>query len=262
MSAWKIAPCRAPGLPKLEEQEESDLLSSGIDSSDAEEETDLDAAYDELEAMKQRLIALRNKIIVTNPDACQDLKVRELWSTGGGELQELRDQKCQLICRLQEVTQHLKDSQNELKELEGWRCHLQSRIHQAKRQLSQFGDFKLKVIHQFGLCLERWEHQKTCKVDYTTYRKEMEAHILHADNVRQSVVHQKCHKSYRRRIRFELMLIRVFLHNLFEAMVNDFKFFSRHMSINFSIGSIPGTDPTAPETPINTVSSSDQESRK
>lgn len=242
MSAWKIAPCRAPGIPKLDEQEESDLVSSGIDPSDAEEETDLDAAYDELEEMKQRLITLRNKIIITNPDACQDpRKIRDLWTPEGGELQELRDQKCQLICQLQEATQHLKDSQNELKELETWRCHLQSRIHQAKRQLSQFENFKLKVIHQFGLCIERWENQKTCKLDCTTYRKEMAAHILHADNSRKSVVYQKCHKSYRRRIRVELMLVRVFLHNLFEAMVNDFRFFSRHMSIKW----VTFTSPTS-----------------
>ncbi|EDV59731.1 uncharacterized protein LOC6541827 [Drosophila erecta] len=246
MSTSKTGQCRAPGILQLEEQEESDLLTSGRDPSDAEEETDLDAAYDELEEMKQRLIALRNKVVITNPDVCQELKVRE-----GGALQQLRDQKCQLICRLQEVTQHLEDSQKELKELETWCCQLQYRIQQANRQLDQFEDFKLRVIHQFGLCIERWEHQKTHKIDCATYRKEMEAHVHHADNSRKSVVPLKCHKSFRRRIRIELLLLRVFLHNLFETMVSDFKFFGRHMSINFSIEPVHITSTKVPETPID-----------
>ncbi|XP_039478874.1 uncharacterized protein LOC120443699 [Drosophila santomea] len=251
MLTWNKAQCRAPGIVKLDEQEESDLLTSGRDPSDPEEETDLDTAYDELEEMKQRLIALRNKIIITNPDVCQDMGVREHWPPERGELQELRHQKCQLFCRLREVTQHLEDSQNELKELEAWCCQLQSRLHQANRQINSFEDFKLKVIHQFGLCIERWEHQKTHKMDCATYRREMEAHVHHADNSRKSMVSHKCHKSFRRRIRIELLLLRVFLHNLFESMVSDFKFFSRHMSINFSIGSVHITTPKVSETPLD-----------
>jgi len=52
-----MADCRAPGILNLNIlEDESDLLTSGKDPSGLEEETDLDMAYEELEAMKQRLI--------------------------------------------------------------------------------------------------------------------------------------------------------------------------------------------------------------
>jgi len=229
-----MADCRAPGILNLNIlEDESDLLTSGKDSSGLEEETDLEMAYEELEAMKQRLILLRSQILSPKPDKCQDLKVQEVLSPERLQLQELRRQKFQLICRFQEAEKHLKDTRLELRELEDWRCQLQFRILQMNRQVSQFEKFRPQVIHQFGLCLERWEHQKTHKMDCATFRKEMEAQVHRTDNTRKSEVPLKCHQHHRHQIRMELIMLRVFVHNLFEAMVSDFRFFCRQLSIKW-----------------------------
>ncbi|KAH8348469.1 hypothetical protein KR084_007852, partial [Drosophila pseudotakahashii] len=233
MSTWKIADCRAAGLLKLNFDDESDLLTSGKDPSGVEEATDLDAAYEELEEMKQRLIQVRSKILNTKTESCQDQKVQENFSPQRQQLIELRRQKCQLICRLKKVKNHLGATQKELEELEAWHCLLQSRIRQMNRQLSQFAEFRPRVIGHFGLCIERWEHQKTHKMDCTTFRREMESHVNHADNTRKSMVSMKCHQRNRRQIRVELAMLRILLHNLFEAMVSDFQFFCRQLSIKW-----------------------------
>ncbi|XP_016940345.4 uncharacterized protein [Drosophila suzukii] len=258
-----MADCRAPGILNLNIlEDESDLLTSGKDPSGLEEETDLDMAYEELEAMKQRLILLRSQILSPKPDKCQDLKVQEVLSPERLQLQELRRQKFQLICRFQEAEQHLKDTRLELQELEDWRCQLQSRILQMNRQVSQFEKFRPRVIHQFGLCLERWEHQKTHKMDCATFRKEMEAQVHRTDNTRKSEVPLKCHQHHRHQIRMELIMLRVFVHNLFEAMVSDFRFFCRQLSINFTRESVERPSPKLADTPSNSFCSFDAESRE
>ncbi|XP_017001512.3 uncharacterized protein [Drosophila takahashii] len=262
METWKIADCRAPGLLKLNLEDESDLLTSGKDPSGLEEATDVDAAYDELEDLKQRLIQLRSQILNLKPDSCEDQKVPENFSPQRQQLLELRRQKCQLICRLKEVKSHLKDTHKELEELEGWRCLLQSRIKKMNFQLSQFAEFRPRVIGHFGLCIERWEHQKTHKMDCATFRREMESHVNHADNTRKSLVSMKCHQRNRKQIRVELAMLRILLHNLFEAMVSDFQFFCRQLSINFTREPVDITSPNVPRTPTNSVSSFEAETRE
>ncbi|XP_016957958.2 uncharacterized protein LOC108029966 [Drosophila biarmipes] len=259
----KMADCRAPGILNLNLEEESDLLTSGKDPSGLEEETDLEMAYEELEGMKQRLILLRSQILSPKPDRCQDMKVQEDFRPERLQLQELRRRKCELICRFQEADRHLKDVRLELQELDDWRCLLQSRILQIKRQLAQFENFRPRVIHQLGLCLERWEHQKTHKMDCAVFRKEMEAQVHSSDNSRKSVVSLKCHQRHRQQIRQELAMLRVFVHNLFEAMISDFQFFCRQLSINFTRDSRGiDTSPRCPETPSNSVCSLDPEGRE
>ncbi|KAI8037187.1 hypothetical protein M5D96_009936 [Drosophila gunungcola] len=240
MTTWKLPECRAVGLLALEE--ESDVLTSGNEPTGGEEEPD---AYEELEEMKQRLILLRGKILSPELSRCQDeLTTRTPESQ---QLELLRRQKCLLQCRLKEAKRHLEQTSREVKELEDWRCLLQSRILEIERKLSQF----------------RWEHLKSNKIDSTTYRQKMQAQALHADNSRKCVVPMNCHKNTRQLLRGELMMLRIFLHNLFEAMVSDFRFFCRQMSINFTrLPSIDSPSPSSAETPTNSVASFEVEARE
>ncbi|XP_017077738.2 uncharacterized protein LOC108112408 [Drosophila eugracilis] len=256
MALWKIQDCRPMAT---NQEEESELVTSGNDPSGMEEVTDLDVAYDELEGMKQRLILLRNKILVPESDGFQDdfddQEVEIGLTPESQQLLELHRHKCQLVLRVQEAKQHLDDSRKELKELDDWTCQLQSRINQARRKLVQFKEFKLRVKHQFGMCIERWEHHKTHKVDCTTFRRVMEEHVHKAENIRKSVLPLKCHKTNRDRISLELMMLRVFLHNLFGSMVKDFEFFCRHIDCI-------GSSPRLPATPSNSLYSIFQEASK
>ncbi|XP_044317828.1 uncharacterized protein LOC108050924 [Drosophila rhopaloa] len=260
MSTWKLDECRAIGLLKLED--ESEVLTSGNEPSGREEMTD---AYEELEEMKQRLILLRHKILGSQPEKCQDMGDHKD-STGRTreslQLEELRRQKCVLKCRLKEATEHLEDTSREIEELENWRCLLQSRILQMKRKLAQFEEFKPRVIHQFGLCIERWEQQRIIKIDCATYREKVHAQIVHADNSRKCVVPMNCHKHNRQYIRVQLLLLRVFLHNLLDAMVSDFQYFCREMSITFTRGIVDNPSPKIAETPTNSIASLDVEERE
>ncbi|XP_052841803.1 uncharacterized protein LOC128255924 [Drosophila gunungcola] len=261
MTTWKLPECRAVGLLALEE--ESDVLTSGNEPTGGEEEPD---AYEELEEMKQRLILLRGKILSPELSRCQDVGDRKELTTRTPESQQLellRRQKCLLQCRLKEAKRHLEQTSREVKELEDWRCLLQSRILEIERKLSQFVEFKPRAIHHFGLCIERWEHLKSNKIDSTTYRQKMQAQALHADNSRKCVVPMNCHKNTRQLLRGELMMLRIFLHNLFEAMVSDFRFFCRQMSINFTrLPSIDSPSPSSAETPTNSVASFEVEARE
>ncbi|XP_017129257.1 uncharacterized protein LOC108147341 [Drosophila elegans] len=261
MTTWKIPECRAVGLLPLEE--ESDVLTSGNEPTGGEEEPD---AYEELEEMKQRLILLRSKILRPELSRCQDVDDQKDLTTRTPERQQLellRRQKYLLQCRLKEAKMHLEETSREVKELEDWRCLLQSRILEIKRKLSQFVEFMPRVKHHFGLCIERWEYLKSNKIDSTTYRQKMQAQALHADNSRKCVVPMSCHKNTRQHLRMELMMLRVFLHNLFEAMVSDFRFFCRQMNINFTrLPSIDTTPTNSAGTPTNSVASFEVEVRE
>lgn len=237
---WNGGDCRAPGLAEIEpEEEESELFSSGPEPTVGEEMEDLDGAYDELELIKQRLLQLRDILLPPQRDRCyqqqeeQEKEDTSFKSQESLQLIELRRQNCQMRCKLSTAYEHLNSSRQQIKELEGWRCLLQSRIQKMNQQLTKFEEFKVRAIHHFALCIERWEHQKTTKVDHVAYRNRMQKVVSHADNSRQCLVPLHCHKATRHHIRMELMLLRVFLHNLFEAMVNDFRFFCRQMSVRW-----------------------------
>ncbi|KAH8279356.1 hypothetical protein KR026_007744 [Drosophila bipectinata] len=237
---WNGGECRAPGLPETEpEVEETELLSSGAEPSVGEEIEDLDGAYEQLELIKQRLLQLREILLPPQKDKCyqqQEEQEREDTSFKTQEslqLIELRRQNCQMRCKLATSYEHLNSTRKQIKELEGWRCLLQSRILDMSKQVTQFEEFKIRAIHHFALCIERWEQQKTTKVDHVTYRNRMQKVVYHADNCRQVLVPLHCHMAAREHVRMELMLLRAFLHNLLEAMVSDFRFFCRQMSVRW-----------------------------
>ncbi|KAH8267118.1 hypothetical protein KR018_008135, partial [Drosophila ironensis] len=241
-SWWPTSECRAPGLPPelSGEEEESEVQTSGSDPVGAEEMHDLDGAYEELEQMKQRLLELRKLLLNPAPTQCEkdyegdreDVSFKTFESL---QLVELRRKNCQLRCQLKDLVQHLHNWRKEFAELEGWRCELRTRIQKMDKQLTDFDKFKVRAIEHFGLCIERWEQMKTSKLSNTDYQKRMREVVAHADNSRRSLVSLKCHKVTRHHIRSDLSQIRIILHNLFDAMMNDFRYFSRQMGVRYDM---------------------------
>ncbi|KAH8373029.1 hypothetical protein KR009_010582, partial [Drosophila setifemur] len=236
-SMWNLGECRALGLLRVQTEEEvSEVLSSGSEPNEEEETTDLDEAFDELEQIKQRLLQMRDKLLPPSANNCRTAGQanQENVSFNGPEtlqLVELRRHNSQLKCQLRDMTEHLNSTRKELKELESWRCLLQTRIQKMNKQLALFAAFKPLATHHFGLCIERWEQLKIHKVGQFTYRERMQTLVNHADNSRKTLVSLHCHKSIRQQIRMELMLLRLFLHNLFEAMVSAFRFICGQMNV-------------------------------
>ncbi|XP_022225625.2 uncharacterized protein LOC111076237 [Drosophila obscura] len=233
---WNYGECRAPGLP----QEESEILTSGPEPTctggEEEEQRDLDALYDELEAFKQRLWVLRSKLVTSPKDQCEAQAAladtdESFFTAQSRQLVALRRQNCVLRCQLQLMAAHLNDSRKELKEVDGWRCLLATRIQRMRRELDIFEEFKLQAIHHFGLCIERWEQHKACKMDNIVYQQRMRLLIQHIDGRRVQLVPIHCHRQTCQQFRTEIIQTRIFLLNLFESMLNHFSFFNRQFSV-------------------------------
>ncbi|SPP73093.1 uncharacterized protein LOC117578461 [Drosophila guanche] len=262
---WNYGECRAPGLQQQEQSEE--ILSSGTEPTasvgEEEQQLDLEALYDELEAWKQRLWQLRSKLVVSPKQPCEAQAALEdtdesFLTIESRQLVALRRQNCVLRCQLQSMAAHLKDSRKELKEMDAWRCLLTTRIQRLRKELDVFGEFQLRAIHHFGLCIERWEQHKACKVENNVYRRRMRELIQHIDGSRVQLVPMHCHRQTSQHLRSEIVQTRIFLHNLYESMLAHLRFFHRQFSVKTHV--VPPDTHTSfvsnsPSSPANSLRS-------
>ncbi|XP_017145942.2 uncharacterized protein LOC108158222 [Drosophila miranda] len=259
---WNYGECRAPGL----QQEESEILTSGPEPActggEEEEQLDLDALYDEMEALKQRLLLLRSKLVTSPKDQCHAQAAMEdtdesFFTAQSRQLVALRRQNCVLRCQLQSMAGHLNSSRKELKEMDGWRCLVATCIQRMRRELDTFEEFKLQAIHHFGLCIERWEQHKACKVDSNVYQRRMRELIQHIDGRRVQMVPMHCHHQTFQQVRMEIIQTRLFLYNLFDSMLCYFHFFNRQFSLRTSTWTAIQKSITsvAPSSPPNSLRS-------
>ncbi|XP_017838873.1 uncharacterized protein LOC108597060 isoform X2 [Drosophila busckii] len=242
LGKWYVGECRAPGLPGALEQseEESEIISAsdGTELPDEEQETepDLQLAYDELESIKQQLKLLRSKVISTPADPCEQevplpLENTDFLTPQQQKLLQLRRSNCVLRCQLQKQAQHLYATRNEIKTLQTMRCRLHEQLQQMAKQLQQFDQFKLKAVHQFGLCIERNEQIKASKMDAKDFMDTMEASTKHNEGSTNAIVPLHCHEKLRSTLFVELIRMRIFLHTLFANMLDDWELYKRRMKL-------------------------------
>ncbi|XP_032590717.1 uncharacterized protein LOC116805047 [Drosophila grimshawi] len=237
LSHWyKGDVCSAPGVLSTDEDE---ILSASGSIEDAEEEPDLDLAYDQLEAIMQRLKHLRGKLLLSPADPCE----LELGTLSEAEdtccltpnqlmLQQLRHRNCMLRCQLQRQAQHLHSSRKQLKLLESMRCQLNDRLQKMSAELNAFDQFKMSAQHQFGLCIERNEQIKASKIDEFDFRRHVRDVITQCHDKMSPLVPMRCHRQIRNNFSVELLLIRVFLHTLFSNMVEDWSYCKKRQKKN------------------------------
>ncbi|XP_068147107.1 uncharacterized protein [Drosophila tropicalis] len=241
---WNFGKCCALGLPKIVENESEIITASELpanDSFDEEEGTDLDSIYDQLEAMKQKLLTLRSKLIITPMDKCQQKiekeeqedqedNTDELLSPAQQQLYTLRRQNCLLRCQLNEMAKHLYATRKDIEEYKAWQCELTQNLQKFRKELKTFDVFKANAIHHFGICIERWEQHKNSKISAETFMNMVCKFRTSSTGMYRGHVTLSCHQHVRKGAIMELVLIRVLLSHLYESLMDNFKYFEKRMS--------------------------------
>ncbi|XP_034477512.1 uncharacterized protein LOC117784026 [Drosophila innubila] len=222
LATWYKGKCHAPGILV---EEESEIMDSTQCTVIADEEADLELAYDELETIKRRLITLRGKLLIRS-QSCEEeipyqLEDATFLTQNQQHLMQLRRSNCVLKCQLRKLLQHLHATRSQMKVLEATRCQLNSRLTHMTEELTKFEAFKLKAMDYFGHCIERNEQIKSCKVNNEDFALKMKAMIYHTESRMRHLVPMRCHHQLHYDLSVELVLIRIFLQSLFSNMIDD-----------------------------------------
>lgn len=235
VSYWyKGNTCQAAGLIS---PEESEILTSSYDYDSIDvEEPDLDTPYEQLEKIKTRLKELRDQLIYTPPDPCEldgaslspkedtcFLTVRQL------QLQQLRRSNCLLRCQLQSRMQHLHRARKQLLLVQDMRCQLSSQLEKMIAEINVLEEFKVSAQHQFGLCIERNEQIKTSKIDRQEFSERIHDMYFRRVGSMRALVPLDCHMELRYTLNIELILVRIFLNDVFANLTEEFKLYIQSM---------------------------------
>lgn len=231
LATWYKGRCHAPGILV---EEESEIVDSTQCTAIADEEPELDLAYDELETIKRRLILLRDKLLIS-PDPCKQeipapVEDDTLLTPNQQELLQLRRSNCLLKCQLRKLMQHLHATRSQMKVLEATRCLVNSRLSKMTDELAKFEAFKKKSKDYFGLCIERNEQIKCCKVDDEDFASHMKSLVYHTESRMHHLVPMRCHYQLHYDLSMELVLIRIFLQSLFNNMIDDWNLCKRRVN--------------------------------
>lgn len=221
LETWYRGQCHAPGII----EEESEVFEESETLGEAEEEPDLDIAFDELEAIKRRLLEMRAMLVQTPLDQCVLSTVTskgKFLTSPQLAMQRLRHENCVLRCQMDRMVQHLMASRRELKTLEALRCQLGNRITSMSEQLHAFALFKQDAIHKFGLCIERDEQIKACKVNQYDFGFNVTKVVRHNESIVNYLAPLRCHRKLIQTITWHLVFMRLFLQALLGHMLDDF----------------------------------------
>ncbi|KAM8711849.1 hypothetical protein ACLKA7_012368 [Drosophila subpalustris] len=222
LDTWYKGRCHAPGIIV---EEESEILDSTQNTEILDEEPDLDLAFDELEAIKSRLLLLRGKLLVTpapwEEEVPSQLEDASFLTPNQQQLLQLRRSNCVLKGQLRQLVQHLHATRSQMKVLEAMRGQLNSCLSKMTDELTKFEAFQSKARDYFGVCIERHEQIKSCKVDDEDFASKMQAMIYHTEARMRFVVPMRCHHQLHYHLSMELVLIRIFLQALFSNLMED-----------------------------------------
>ncbi|XP_034105059.1 uncharacterized protein LOC117568481 [Drosophila albomicans] len=232
LDSWYKGKCHAPGIIV---EEEAEITENSEDTHFAAEEPDYDLAYDELESIKGRLLLLRSKLLITPPDPCEQkypipLEDESFRTPNQQLLLQLRRSNCVLKCQLQKLMQHLQTTRSQIKVLEAMRGQLNKCLGKMTSEVQKFQSFQQKAIEFFGICLERHEQVKMCKVDNEHFGAKVQAMMNHTQARLRYLVPMRCHNQLHYDLSVELILIRIFLHSLFSNMIEDWNHCKRHFT--------------------------------
>ncbi|XP_030387479.1 uncharacterized protein LOC115634072 [Scaptodrosophila lebanonensis] len=232
---WKIGECRAPGLPQ---KSESEILTASdgncTGSEEDERPPDLDLIYADLESMRQRLLAIRNTMVRPEPEPCLEIVAYEQaipFSTKAQrQLMELRRNNCIMKCKIEDMTRHLLNSRQRMKECEARQIHLRKHMEKMSKQLDEFKAFITKAQDNFGICIERFELHKNCFVDIKDFREKVTELMFQMKELLNNKVPKACHKIMRKAIQKESVAMRFFLQALLESVLQYTEYFQRRVS--------------------------------
>ncbi|KAH8416029.1 hypothetical protein KR222_006826 [Zaprionus bogoriensis] len=228
LDTWYKGVCHAPGIVV---EEELSLEEEALSLANAEEEPDLDLTYDELESIKRRLKELRSMLLVIKPDPCElatNQGQRDFLSPKQKMLLQLRHSNCVLRCQLDRIVQRLHATRREVKALEALRCQLRDRISSMTEELAKFARFKQDAIHMFGVCIERDEQIKACKVDEQDFNRRVKLAVQHNESRMRYLAPLRCHHELSYNVSMELIFMRLFLQSLFNRMVEGWNQCKQH----------------------------------
>lgn len=212
--------CRAPGVI----ESESEVFVSSETIGEAEEEPDLDIAFDELEAIKRRLLEMRATLVQIPPDPCVLSTVTpqgKFLSAPQIAMQQLRHENSILRCQVDRMVQHLMATRREIKSLEALRCQLGNRITSMSEQLHDFALFKQDAIHKFALCIERDAQIKACKVDHPDFGYNVTKVVRRNESTVNYLAPLRCHRQLIQTISWHMVFMRLFLHALLGHLVDE-----------------------------------------
>ncbi|KAH8300017.1 hypothetical protein KR044_008506 [Drosophila immigrans] len=232
LATWYKGRCHAPGIIVEEEAETVDISQP---TQIASEEPDLDLAYDELESIKRRLVLLRSKLLVTPPDPCEKeiptpMEDDSFRTPNQKLLLQLRRSNHVLKCQLQKLMLRLQTTRSQIKILEAMRCQMNKCMTKLSKEVDKFQGFQQKTIEFFGICLERHEQIKMCKVDSEDFAAKVQTMMNHTQARMRYLVPMRCHNQLHYDLSVELMLMRIFLHSLFSNMLDDWNQCKRRLT--------------------------------
>lgn len=220
LETWYKGKCHAPGIV----EEESEVFEESETLEEAEEEPDLDIAFDELEAIKRRLLEMRAMLVQTPPDACVLSTVTprgKFLTPPQVAMQRLRQENCILRCQMDRMVKHLMASRRELKKLEALRCQLGNRITSMSEEVHDFALFKQDAIHKFGLCIERDEQIKACKVNEYDFGYNVTRVVTRNESRVNYLAPLRCHHKLIKTISWHTVFMRLFLQALLGNVLDD-----------------------------------------
>lgn len=212
--------CRAPGVI----ESESVTFVSSETIGEAEEEPDLDIAFDELEAIKRRLLEMRATLVQIPPDPCVLSTVTpkgKFLTAPQIAMQQLRHENCILRCQMDRMVQHLMATRREIKSLEALRCQLRNRITSMSEQLHAFALFKQDAIHKFALCIERDAQIKACKVDQYDFGYNVTKVVRRNEATVNYLAPLRCHRELTQTISWHMVFMRLFMQALLSHIMDD-----------------------------------------
>ncbi|KAH8266212.1 hypothetical protein KR038_009307, partial [Drosophila bunnanda] len=167
--------CWAPGLSQLESEVElnstQDVIQEGASS-----ELDLEEAYQELEAMKQRVLQMKSKIVrtfPTEPDTDQVPSDSDNVNLRGIQMETSRG-----FQQIEAVRSRLKKTTEELGAVaarmeESMRC-----TEKLAKQLDEVPKWIDELKHQVGVCLERHNELETTYCTDFDYSNHMRPFLM------------------------------------------------------------------------------------
>lgn len=199
-----------------------------------EEKVDFEQMAKDFECMKRRIQKMQLKLKMHNleqcpEEECVDLEV-ELNCSQNKEICALQKGHHRLQCQITELIRCFKFAKDQIKDLRIRMCQKSAEILELQKKVAHMESQRLKLQHEFDLCIERFEYLKHVKAEWADVQDMMDKQKVSFAKLEENFVPKSCFLRQKKLVCEEIASLKELFRDLFELQLKRYYEFEQRLN--------------------------------